>query len=93
MQSVARRTADPEVTILIRPRSHTFVEIAHEIISTVILFLLIQEGLLSVTSEIMCTEYFALPRECSGRVLDSRLRGCGFEPYRRHFVVTLSKTH
>ena len=23
----------------------------------------------------------------SGRVLDSRLRGCGFEPHRRHCVV------
>ena len=29
----------------------------------------------------------------SGRVLDSRQRGCGFEPHRRHFVVSLSKTH
>ena len=27
----------------------------------------------------------------SGRVLDSRLRGCGFEPHRRHCVVSLSK--
>ena len=29
----------------------------------------------------------------SGRVLDSRLRGCGLEPHRRHCVVSLSKTH
>ena len=29
----------------------------------------------------------------SGRVLDSRLRGCGFEPHSRPFVVSLSKTH
>ena len=29
----------------------------------------------------------------SGRVLDSRPRGCGFEPHRRHCVVSLSKTH
>ena len=34
----------------------TFVEIDHEIISTVIL--LIQEGLLSVTIESMCTKYW-----------------------------------
>ena len=29
----------------------------------------------------------------SGRVLDSRPRGRGFEPHRRHCVVSLSKTH
>ena len=29
----------------------------------------------------------------SGRVLDSRLRGCGFEPHRHHCVASLSKTH
>ena len=29
----------------------------------------------------------------SGRVLDSRLRGCGFEPHQRHCIVSLSKTH
>ena len=29
----------------------------------------------------------------SGRVLDSRLRGRGFEPHLRHCVVSLSKTH
>ena len=29
----------------------------------------------------------------SGRVLDSRPRGRGFEPNRRHCVVSLSKTH
>ena len=29
----------------------------------------------------------------SGRVLDSRLKGRGFQPHRRHFVVSLSKTH
>ena len=26
------------------------------------------------------------------RVLDSRTRGCGFEPHTRHWVVSLSKT-
>ena len=29
----------------------------------------------------------------SGRVLDSRPTGRGFEPHRRHCVVSLSKTH
>ena len=29
----------------------------------------------------------------SGRVLDPRPRGCGFEPHRHHSVVSLSKTH
>ena len=29
----------------------------------------------------------------SDRVLDSEPRGCGFEPYRRYCVVSLSKTH
>ena len=28
----------------------------------------------------------------SGRVLDSKQRGCGFEPHRRHCVVSLSKS-
>ena len=28
-----------------------------------------------------------------GRVLDSKLRGCRFEPHRHHCVVSLSKTH
>ena len=52
-------TADPGVTSLILALSNTFVEIDHEIISTVILLLpLIQEGLLSVTSESMCTKYW-----------------------------------
>ena len=47
-QSVRRLTADPGVASLILARSHTFMEIDHEIIYTAIL-LLIQEGLLSVT--------------------------------------------
>ena len=29
----------------------------------------------------------------SGRVLDSRTKGCRFEPHQRHCVVSLSKTH
>ena len=29
----------------------------------------------------------------SGRVLNSRRRGCGDEPYRRHCLMSFSKTH
>ena len=44
---------DPHVRI------YSFVEVGHEIISTVILSLLmIQEGQLSVTGERMCTKYW-----------------------------------
>ena len=32
-------------------------------------------------------------RELSGRVFDSRSRGCGFEPRQRHCVVSLNETH
>ena len=40
-------------------RPHSFIEIDHEIFSTVILSLqLIQEGKLSVTCKRMCTEYW-----------------------------------
>ena len=47
-----------------RGRQHSFVEIDHEIFSTVILYLqLIQEGQLSVSGERMCT------------ILVNRLRG------------------
>ena len=57
-QSVASLTADPGVASSLLARSHTFVEIDHEIISTIILLLLlVQEGLLSVTGESMCTKY------------------------------------
>ena len=31
--------------------------------------------------------------ELSGRVLDSRPKGHGYKPHRRHYVVFLSKTH
>ena len=48
-----RLTADPEIVRLIPARSST-----HEIFSTVIFLLLIQEGLLSVTNESMCTKYW-----------------------------------
>ena len=52
-------TADPGVESLIPAQSHTFVEIDHE--KNIRLFpflLLIQEGLLSVTSKIICTKYW-----------------------------------
>ena len=49
-QSIVSPTADPLVASLIWAWSNTFMEINHEIISMVILlFPLIQEGLLSVT--------------------------------------------
>ena len=57
-QSVACQTADPGVASSVPAWSHTFTKIGHEIISTVILFLLIQEGLLSVISESMCAKYW-----------------------------------
>ena len=58
VQLVASLIADPGVVSLAQP--HSFMEIDHEIISKVILLLplVIQEGLLSVTSESMCTEYW-----------------------------------
>ena len=83
-ESVTSRTARPGVGKLIQARSHTFLMIDHEIISTGILLLpLIQEGLLSVIRE---------DRGLSGRVLDSRPRGHGCEPHWHHCVVFLSKT-
>ena len=49
-QLVTSPTADPGIVNLIPSHSHTFVEIDHEIISTVILLLpLIQEGLIVVS--------------------------------------------
>ena len=41
-------------------RAHTFVEIDHEIISTVILLSLNQEGSFSVASESMCMKYWLI---------------------------------
>ena len=58
-------TADPVVASSIPLRSHTFVEIDHEIISTAISSLpLIQVGLLSVTRESLYTEYWDCPVKC-----------------------------
>ena len=48
-------TADPGVGTLIPAKSRIFLEIYHEIISAVILF--IQRGLLLVTSKCMYTNY------------------------------------
>ena len=58
MQSVtdASLTADQGVASSIPAQSHNFVEIDHEIISTVIL--LPSAESLSVTSESMCTKYW-----------------------------------
>ena len=55
--SVASLTAAPGVTSSVLAWSHTFVEIDHEIISTVILLLLNQVGFLLVTRESMCMKY------------------------------------
>ena len=58
-QLVAGQIVDSGVVGSILARPHTFVEIDHEIFSVIILLLpLIQEGLLSVTSESMCTKYW-----------------------------------
>ena len=46
-------TADPGVASSVPAQSHIFVEIDHKIISTAI-----QVGLLSVTSESICTKYW-----------------------------------
>ena len=71
-QSVMNLPADSGVASSIPVRSHTFMEIDHEIISTAYLLLaLIQEGLLSVTSESMYMKYWlttlsSLPRKKYG---------------------------
>ena len=53
--SIASLDADPGITNLIPAWAHTFLEIDHEIIPMATLFFpLIQEWLLSVTSESMC---------------------------------------
>ena len=67
----AKLTADPGVASSIPARSHTFVEIDQKINSTVILLPSAEsfkKGLLSVTSESMCTKYWltacsSLPRK------------------------------
>ena len=39
------------------------------------------------------TSYFKGAQWLSGRVLDLRPRGCGFQPLWCHYVVSLSKAH
>ena len=59
LRTVGSETEDPGVVSSITARSLTFLEVDHEKILTVIFILpLIQEGLLSVTSESMCTKYW-----------------------------------
>ena len=42
---------------------------------------------------VCCVQGYTAFRECSGRVLDLRPRGRGFEPQIRHCLVSLSKTY
>ena len=71
---VTQSVGSPGVVSSIPDRSQTFVEIDHEILSMAILLLpLIQEGLVSVASECMCTKYWlstssSLPRKKCGWV-------------------------
>ena len=46
-------------------------------------------------SGLVCSGLHGIPgaQWLSDRVLDSRPRGCGFEPQRHHCVVSLSKTY
>ena len=68
-QSVVSLIADPGVMSSIPVRPHTFMEIDHEIFSTVILLLpLNQEGLVLVTSESMCTKLTTLSKPAQKKV-------------------------
>ena len=71
MTTDTRLTADLGEASSIPARSHTFPETDHEIISMVILLPSadFQEGLLSVTSESMCTNYWLtqLVQACPGK--------------------------
>ena len=76
MQSIVGPTAGPGVTSSIPAQSRTFVEIDREIISMVILLLLlIQEGLLSITSKSMLHEILVnhLVKLCQAKVWLSEL--------------------
>ena len=64
-QSVESLTADPDVASLIRARFQTFMEMDHETIRMAIL--LLQEGLLSVTSESICKKYWLVTKSCLPR--------------------------
>ena len=86
-QSVASPTADPGIAGSILAWSHTFVVIDHEIICTVILHLpLVQEGLLSLTSNSLCTNL--LVKEHERLQIDSPARGKRLPP--AHHMVTWS---
>ena len=68
-QLVASLTADLRVASSIPAQSHTLLQIDHAVI---LLLLLIQEGLLSVTSESICTKYKLTcppPKKWLGEVL------------------------
>ena len=57
-KAALNQIGDPGVVCSITVRPNTFVEIDHEIFSRIMLHLLrIQERLLSLTNESMCTEY------------------------------------
>ena len=65
----------------------TFVEIDHEIISAVILF----PSAESFRKDCCQLQVKEGAQWLSGRVLDSRPKGSGFEPHRRHCVVVLEQ--
>ena len=55
-----------------------------------------KQGLVSVKRSVLYHRIHAGDKGAqwlSGRVLDSRPRGSGFKPHRRHCIVSLSKTH
>ena len=47
----------------------------------------------SVLTFVLCAQRNMGAQWLSGRVLDLRPRGCGFEPHWRHCVVSLSQAH
>ena len=65
-------TADPGVASLILACFHTFVEIDHEIISMAILLPLIQEGMMSITSESIGMKYWLT--QCCAKVKISKFQ-------------------
>ena len=60
-QSVVNLVVDQEAMSLIMAWVHTLVEFDHEIVSTGILLLLIQEGLCQLQAKGMCTKYWLTP--------------------------------
>ena len=56
---------------------------------------IIKDGILTIFN-VLISKYLAQSERAqwlNGRVLDSRLKGRGFEPHWSHCVVSLSKTH